>query len=99
MPIEHDDRDTTRALARLPGLDIAVEHRRSADAERISIHLQAMPSFSAFGEALDAVNPFAFWMKAMQLAWSPWLPWLPWLSVTGALSPPNAGETPPTAPE
>ena len=69
----HDD--TTRAVAHLPGLDIAIEHRRSpnADAELISIQLQAMPSFEAFGRALDAANPFAFWVKAAQLVWMPWL--------------------------
>lgn len=97
MPIEHHDDDTTRAVARLPGLDIAVEHRRSEHVEQISIHLQAMPPFAAFGAALDAANPFTFWARAAQLAW---LPWIPWLNVTGALlSHGSAGETPPTAPE
>jgi hypothetical protein len=67
--------DATRAVAHLPGLDIEIEHRRSpnADAEMISIHLQAMPSFEAFGRYLEAANPFAFWAKAAQLAWQPWL--------------------------
>jgi hypothetical protein len=67
--------DTQRAVAHLPGLDIAIEHRcsPSADAEMISIHLQAMPSFEAFGCYLEAANPFAFWAKAAQLAWQPWL--------------------------
>ena len=72
----------TRATAHLPGLDIEVMHRRAAegDAELISIHLRAAPSFEAFGRALDA-NPFAFWAQAAQLAWQPWigaafaLPW------------------------
>jgi hypothetical protein len=67
--------DTTRATAHLPGLDIEIEHRRSpnADAELISIHLQAVPSFEAFGRFLEATNPFAFWARAAQLAWQPWL--------------------------
>lgn len=97
MPIEHSEDDTTRAVARLPGLDIAVELRRSVNAEQISIHLQAMPSFAAFGEALDGANPFAFWARAAQWAW---LPWLPWLNATRALLPRrSASETPPTVPE
>jgi hypothetical protein len=77
---ERNADDTTRATAHLPGLDIAIEHRRSpnADAELISIHLQAVPSFEAFGRFLEAANPFAFWANAfwtnaMQLAWQPWL--------------------------
>jgi hypothetical protein len=73
MPERTDD--ATRAVAHLPGLDIEIEHRRSPDAgaEMISIHLQAMPSFEAFGRYLEAANPFAFWAKAAQLAWQPWL--------------------------
>jgi hypothetical protein len=67
--------DITRATARLPGLDIEIVHRRprDADAEQISIHLQAVPSFEAFSSFLEAANPFAFWVKAAQLMWMPWL--------------------------
>jgi hypothetical protein len=45
----------TKATARLPGLNIEVVHRQSpdGDSEQISINLQAVPSFEAFG-------PFAF---------------------------------------
>jgi len=41
--------DTTRAMAHLPGLDVEIIHRRSAgaEAEQLSIHLQAVPSFEA----------------------------------------------------
>jgi hypothetical protein len=69
------DVDTTRATARLPGLDIEIVHRRApdGDAEQISINLQAAPSFEAFGRFLEMANPFAFWVAAAQLAWSPWL--------------------------
>src|SRR5215475_8462684 len=90
-----DDREdaiqtgTTRASARLPGLDIEIMHRRAVDgdAEQISINLRAAPSFEAFGRALEPVNPFAFWAQVAQLAWLPWLetartlalPWPPWL--------------------
>lgn len=68
------DSGITRATGRLPGLDIDVVHRPATDdgAEQISITLKATPSFEAFGRALESVNPFAFWMQAMQLAWWPW---------------------------
>jgi hypothetical protein len=66
---------TTRATAHLPGLDIEHHARRAVEghAEQISINLRAVPSFEAFGHALEAVNPFAFWAQAAQLAWLPWL--------------------------
>lgn len=65
----------TRATARLPGLNIEVVHRQSpdGDSEQISINLQAVPSFEAFGRFLEAANPFAFWVQAGRLAWLPWL--------------------------
>jgi len=61
--------------ARLPGLNIEVVHRQSpdGDSEQISINLQAVPSFEAFGRFLEAANPFAFWVQAGQPAWLPWL--------------------------
>lgn len=64
-----------RARARLPGLNIEIVHRQSpdGDSERISISLQAVPSFEAFGRFLEAANPFAFWVHAGRLAWLPWL--------------------------
>jgi len=69
------DNDTTRATASLPGLEIEIVHRRPRgdDLEAFSINLQAMPSFEAFGQYLEAANPFTFWAKAFQLAWQPWL--------------------------
>src|SRR5262245_58629462 len=69
---EVDDAETgtTRPAARLPGPDIEIMHRRDVhgDADQIS-----SPSFEAFGRALEAANPFAFWAQATQLAWLPWL--------------------------
>jgi hypothetical protein len=32
-----------------------------------------VPSFEAFGRALEAANPFVLWAQAAQLAWLPWL--------------------------
>jgi hypothetical protein len=95
VPTEHNDDDATRAVARLPGLEIAVEHRRSDNAERISIHLQAIP----FGDYFEGANPFIVWARAAQLAWLPWLVWSPWLDATRSLLPPRSIETPPTVPE
>jgi hypothetical protein len=75
LPNQQIEDDTTRATAHLPGLEIEIVHRRSAgaDAEQISINLQAVPSFEAFGRFLETANPFAFWMQAAQMAWLPWL--------------------------
>ena len=69
------DSDMTRATAQLPGLEIEIVHRvsPSRDAEQISITMQAVPSFAAFGQWLEATNPFVVWMQAAQLFWSPWL--------------------------
>jgi hypothetical protein len=69
------DVEPTRATAHLPGLEIEITHRRSpdGDAEQISINMQAVPSFEAFGRYVEAANPFAFWAQAAQLAWRPWI--------------------------
>jgi hypothetical protein len=69
------ENNTTRATARLPGLDIEIIHCRSLndEAEQLSINLQAMPSFEAFGRYFETANPFVLWAQAVQLAWVPWL--------------------------
>ena len=74
-PRDNKDIDTTTASAQLPGLNIEIVHSRArdGDSEQIAIILQAMPSFEAFGRALEAANPFAFWAQAMRLAWLPWM--------------------------
>src|SRR5215471_15547171 len=58
-----------------PALDIEIIHRRSLndEAEQISINLQAMPSFEAFGRFLETTNPFALWAQTFQIACLPWL--------------------------
>jgi hypothetical protein len=60
LPNQQTD-DTARATARLPGLEVEIVHCRSpaADAEQISINLQAVPSFEAFGQFLQTANRFA----------------------------------------
>ena len=75
LPIDHD---TTRATANLPGLTVEVTRRRApgGDAEEISINMQAVPSFVAFGRYLDGMNPFAIWAQFAQAMWAPFLgPW------------------------
>lgn len=77
--MQASDFDETKATARLPNLDIEIVHRRSpsGDAEQISISLLATPSFDAFGRFLEATNPFLFWTRFAQSAWTPWLSFLP----------------------
>jgi hypothetical protein len=70
-----DDIEPTTASVQLPGLDIRIEHQRAANgnAEQISINIQAVPSFEAFGRFPEQANPFALWVQATQPAWAPWL--------------------------
>jgi hypothetical protein len=35
----------------------------------MSINLQAVPSFEAFGRFVESANSFAFWAKAAHMAW------------------------------
>ena len=106
MPYSRDN-DTTRATASLPGLEIEIVHRRPQgdDLEALSINLQAMPSFEAFGRFLGTANPFVFWaqamQQAMQMAWLPWLGasralMLPWHSAAGAALQPQSEAAPKT---
>ncbi len=69
------DYDETRAVARLPHLDIEILHRRpwQGDEEQMVITVRAVPSFEAFGRFVEAANPLVFWARMTQLAWSPWL--------------------------
>jgi hypothetical protein len=66
---EHDE---TRAIARLPGLDIEIIHSPAArgEGERLSVTLQATP---LLGGRIEAAGPIALWMLMLQAAWTPWL--------------------------
>jgi hypothetical protein len=87
------DSDATRATASLPGLEIEIVHRRPQgdNLEALSINLQAMPSFEAFGRFLETANPFVFWAQAMEQAMQQamqqaiQMAWLPWLGASRAL--------------
>jgi hypothetical protein len=105
LPNEQIDDETTRATARLPGLEIEIVHRRlpADDGEQLSINLQAVPSFEAFGRFIQTANPFAFWAFAAQTAGFPWFPFpgfpfpgFPWLGPASALMLPwSAASGPP----
>jgi hypothetical protein len=97
------DNDTTRATASLPGLEIEIVHRRPQgdDLEALSINLQAMPSFEAFGRFFEATNPFVFWAQDMQMVWLPWLGasralTLRWHAASGAALQPQSETSPKT---
>jgi hypothetical protein len=59
---QQSEHGATKATAWLPGLKIEIVHRQSpsGDAEQISIHLQAMPFFEAFGRFLETPIPSRF---------------------------------------
>lgn len=65
--------DETRAVARLPGLDIAIDHRVEEDAEVINISLRATPGFEAVAAWLDPMTMMRAWM-------TPWMAFNPWLA-------------------
>jgi len=73
MPTQ--DIEETRATARLPSFDIEIVHRRASDAsaEQLTLSFRALPSFAAFGDHLEAANPFLLWARMIELAWQPWL--------------------------
>jgi hypothetical protein len=76
--------EETRAVARLPYLDVAIRHRRlpEEEAEEVAIVVRATPSFDAFARHLEAqapywpwlaFQPFVAWQELLQAAWRPWL--------------------------
>jgi hypothetical protein len=73
----HGDPEETRAYARLPGLDIAVVHRRGARAgggtEEVMVALRAAPSFAALARPFGTVDPLSLWMGLGQAMWATWL--------------------------
>lgn len=73
MPEQHFEE--AKAVARLPNLDVEIIYSRSPEGEfeRLSISLQAAPSFEAFGRYVEALNPFLFWTRFAQSLWQPWL--------------------------
>jgi hypothetical protein len=75
--------DETRAIARLPHLDIEIRHRRLPEeqAEQLAISLRAMPSFEEVARFLErqvlwpwaALQPWLMFAQMVQASWQPWL--------------------------
>jgi hypothetical protein len=43
---------------------------------------------SVIGDAIEAANPFVFWVAAMRLAWAPWLEATRAMATPARLAPP-----------
>jgi len=94
--------DETTIRASLPALDIEVTRSRaeSGEAETLSVHLTARPSFAAVEGFLaaqmpmlgggGAFNPAAAWMAGVAAMWRPWLSlWSGLLPAAPAILPAN----------
>lgn len=71
--------DETRAVARLPHLDIEIHHRKAPEEgeELLSITLRATPDLDSAAGLLDPfrlAGPGGLWQ--MWAAFNPWLAWL-----------------------
>lgn len=69
------DSGETRALTRLPNLEIEVLHKPARDGrgEQVAILLSAGPR-GAPAMLLGLAQPMLLWMRFLQAAWAPWLP-------------------------
>jgi hypothetical protein len=67
--------DKTTARVQLPRVNIEITHSSAPEhnSERLSITIEAVPSFAAFGRYFEAADPFTYWSAAVRLAWLPWL--------------------------
>ncbi len=73
--------DETRAVARLPHLDIEIRHRKLPEegAELLAVTLRATPDLDA---AAALFNPFRFTdPTALMAAWWRLNPWFAWLEL------------------
>ena len=73
--------DETRAVARLPHLEIEIRHRKVPEegAELLSINLRATPDLDSAVALLDPfrlVDPTRLWST-----WATFNPWLAWLEL------------------
>ena len=107
---QHDrDRvmDETRAIARLPHLDVEIWHRRLPEeqAEQLAISLRATPSFADFAKILErqapwpwlALQPWLVWGQLAQAVWQPWLAVLSAATAARSQSAPPSGRLGPGA--
>lgn len=96
--------DETRAVAKLPNLDIEILHRKRPEegAEYMSITLRATPSFRAMDDYLTAMggpmlamlSPLS-WLGMAQAFWQPFLPPALRDFTLPALNPPSVLNSPP----
>lgn len=65
--------EETRIVGHLPAVTVEITHRQAEDgnAEHMTIHLTAAPSFRAAGDMLLS-NPMALWGTIAQVWLSPW---------------------------
>lgn len=73
--------DETRAVAKLPHLDIEIRHAKAPDerAEYLSITLRATPDFDTAAGAFDPAMLMRAWMSMN--------PWLAWMSLASPFTP------------
>lgn len=73
--------EDTKITANVPNLQIEIRRRDlpAENAEAMTIHLRASPSFDAVARTLlpalsaaSMMNPMAAWMRAAEIAWQPW---------------------------
>jgi len=76
----------TRAIAKLPNLDIEIAHRSRPEegAEYLAITLRATPNFRAVNDYLEMSGPLGMgglalfsplpWIKMAQAFWQPFIP-------------------------
>jgi hypothetical protein len=88
--------DETRAVAKLPHLDIEVTHRRLSEenAEQLTISVRAVPSLGAVARWLElhpawpwlVMSPLAVWQRAMMSLWGPMQTGWPWTEAGQSLA-------------
>ncbi len=86
---------STRAVARLPGLDVTVEHfeSRGEGPEELRVTLRLPQGSDGFTPVLGFVNPMLTGLVMAQAFWGPWLNLMgamPWMAMLpGARRPPG----------
>jgi hypothetical protein len=87
----HLDEDETRAVAKLPHVDIEIRRKQAPDgnAEYLAISVRASPDFASAAAFFD---PFRLADPTRLLAtWAAFNPWLAWMRLAGPLALPRLG--------
>ena len=87
----HEDEDETRAVAKLPHVDIEIRRKQApdGDAEYLAISVRASPDFAtaaAFFDPFRLADP-----TRLLAAWAAFNPWLAWMRLAGPLALPRLG--------